>query len=494
MYFIGIDLGTSAVKLLLVDENGNIKNTVNREYPLYFPHPGWSEQNPEDWWIQVKSGIKELISNVNKDDIKGIATAGQMHGLVILDKNDSVIRPAILWNDGRSDKETKYLNNEIGKENLSKWTGNIAFAGFTAPKILWVKANEKENFDKIDKIMLPKDYVNYMLSGEFATEYSDASGMLLLDVKNKSWSKEMIDICGIKSDMLPKLYESFECIGNIKKDVAMELSLNEDVKIIAGAADNAAAAVGTGTVGEGSCNISVGTSGTVFISSSEFKVDAANSLHSFVHSDGKFHLLGCMLSAAACNKWWMDNILLTTDYENERAKISNEKLGNNNVYYLPYLMGERAPHNDPFARSCFIGMTMDTTRYDMIQSVHEGVAFGIRDMVEAARNMGIKIEKSMICGGGSKSPLWRKIFANVLDIELTIPMTEQGPGYGAAILAMIGVGVYKDVKTATDKLVKVKEIIKPDKELTLKYDKKYQVFKTLYPTLKDLFHNALSNA
>lgn len=493
MYFIGIDLGTSAVKLLLVDEKGNVKNVVSREYELSFPKPGWSEQMPEDWWRETIIGIKELIKDVDKNEIKGIGTAGQMHGLVILDENDNVIRPAILWNDGRSSKETDYLNNAVGKEKLTKWTGNIAFAGFTAPKILWVRDNEKENFNRIKKIMLPKDYINYKLTGIFATDYSDAAGMLLLDVMNKTWSKEMIDVCNIKEEMLPILYESFDVIGSVKEDVAALLGLNHNVKVVAGAADNAAAAVGTGTVGEGAANISIGTSGTVFISSKNFKVDSGNALHAFAHCDGNYHLLGCMLSAASCYKWWMEEILLSDDFDKESKMIDEKNLGENNVFYLPYLMGERAPHNDPFARSCFIGMTLDTKRQDLTQSIFEGVAFGIKDSFEAARNLGIVVQKSMVCGGGAKNELWLKMFANILNVELTVPMTEQGPGYGTAILAMVGDGVYKNVKDACDSLIKIKRTIKPEKYLVEKYAKKYEIYKSLYPALKDVFRNKLVN-
>ena len=314
MIYIGIDLGTSAVKLLAMDENGTILKTVSKEYPLFFPHPGWSEQNPEDWFTQSVEGMKELTEGIDRSKVAGIGFGGQMHGLVTLDENDKVMRPAILWNDGRSQKETEYLNNEIGKDKLSQYTANIAFAGFTAPKILWMKKNEPEKFAKIAKIMLPKDYLAYKLSGTFCTEYSDASGMLLLDARNKCWSKEMLDICGIREEQLPKLYESYEVVGNLKPEIAEELGLGTDVKVIAGAGDNAAAAVGTGTVGDGQCNISLGTSGTIFISSKTFGVDQYNALHSFAHADGNYHLMGCMLSAASCNKWWMDEILKTKEY------------------------------------------------------------------------------------------------------------------------------------------------------------------------------------
>ena len=313
MLYIGVDLGTSAVKLLLMDEKGEIKKIVSKEYELYFPHPGWSEQKPEDWYSQSMEGIKELISECDKSQVAGISFGGQMHGLVVLDEDDDVIRPAILWNDGRTQKETDYLNNEIGKDKLSEYTANIAFAGFTAPKILWMRENEPDNFNKIKKIMLPKDYLAYKLSGTFCTDYSDASGMLLLDVKNKCWSKQMMEICGVSEEQLPKLFESYEVVGTLKEDIAEELGLSKEVKIIAGAGDNAAAAVGTGTVGDGMCNISLGTSGTIFISSKAFGVDSNNALHSFDHADGYYHLMGCMLSAASCNKWWMDEILKTKE-------------------------------------------------------------------------------------------------------------------------------------------------------------------------------------
>ena len=484
MYYIGVDLGTSALKLVMMKGNGELVKTVSKEYPLYFPRSGWSEQNPTDWFLAVKEGLKELAACAD-EKIAGISFGGQMHGLVILDKDDNVLRPAILWNDGRSTEETDYLNNVIGKEKLSKLTANIAFAGFTAPKILWVKKNEPEIFGKISKIMLPKDYISYMLSGSFSTDYSDASGMLLLDVKNKKWSKEMIDICSISEDMLPKLYESYEAVGTIKSELAKELGLNEGIKIVAGAGDNAAAAIGTATVGEGACNISLGTSGTVFISSKNFGVDNFNALHSFAHADGNYHLMGCMLSAASCNKWWMEEILKTKDFAKEQSNIDN--LGENNVFFLPYLMGERSPHNDPDAAGTFIGMRMDTKREDMTLAVFEGVTFALRDSLEVARSLGIKIERTMICGGGAKSPLWKRLVANILNVEVDVPMSEEGPGFGAAILAAVGCGEYESVEKAAKSIIKIKEKIKPEADLVVKYEEKYQKFKRIYPALKDVF-------
>ena len=487
MLYIGIDLGTSAVKLLLLSSEGKIVNMVSREYPLSFPHPGWSEQNPVDWYEQSMEGVKELLKGQDASQVAGISFGGQMHGLVILDENDNVIRPAILWNDGRTQKETDYLNNEIGTKKLAQYTANIAFAGFTAPKILWVKANEPDNFAKIKKIMLPKDYIAYKLSGSFCTDVSDASGMLLLDVKNRKWSKDMLDICGITEAQLPKLYESYEVVGTLKADVAADLGFETSVKIVAGAGDNAAAAVGTGTVGDGMCNISLGTSGTVFISSKNFSENDNNAIHFFDHADGTYHLMGCMLSAASCNKWFMDEIIKTKDYAGEQKGITEDMLGNNKVYFLPYLMGERSPHNNPDARGTFIGMSMDTTREDMTLAVLEGVAFGLRDSVEVARKLGIKLERTKICGGGAKSPLWKKIIANVMNMKVDVIESEEGPALGGAMLAAVANGEYASVEDAAAKLVKIVDTVEPDPAIAARYEAQYQKFVKIYPALKDIY-------
>ena len=487
MLYVGIDLGTSACKLLLTNETGRILNTVTHEYPLSFPHPGWSEQNPSDWWDAVVSGMPELLRGFDASQVAGIGTGGQMHGLVALDAQDNVIRPAILWNDGRTFGEVEYLNGTVGKEKLSALTANIAFAGFTAPKILWMKQHEPENFAKIAKIMLPKDYINYKLTGVHSCDYSDASGMLLLDVEHRCWSKEMLEICSVCESQMPKLYESFEVTGTLRPSVAEQLGLPETVKVVAGAGDNAAAAVGTGVVGAGGCNISLGTSGTIFISSDTFGVDPNNALHAFAHADGGYHLMGCMLSAASCNKWLCDEILKTNDYAAEQTPITEDRLGNNHVFFLPYLMGERSPINDTNARGTFTGMTMDTTRADLVQAVLEGVAFAIRDSFEVAKSLGVQIPRSYICGGGSKSPLWRKIFANVLGIPLDMVKTEQGPGYGGAILAMVGCGQYASVQAACDALIEVASTTEPDPVLSERYEARYLQFSRIYPAMKALF-------
>ena len=487
MLYIGVDLGTSAVKLLLMDSQGEIKRIVSREYPLSFPHPGWSEQNPGDWWQSTLEGIDALLQGEDRSKVAGISFGGQMHGLVILDEKDEVIRPAILWNDGRTGEECDYLNEVIGKERLSAYTANISFTGFTAPKILWVKNKEPENFARIAKIMLPKDYIAYKLTGVHCTDVSDASGMLLFDVKNRCWSREMCEICSVQESWLAKCFESYEAVGHVLPEIAARLGIPESCVVAAGAGDNAAAAVGTGTVGDNRCNISLGTSGTIFISSKQFGVDKYNALHSFAHADGNYHLMGCMLSGASCNKWWMEEILDTTDFGAEQQGITNEKLGENHVYFLPYLMGERSPHNDPKARGTFIGMTMDSNRSDMTQAVLEGVAFALRDSLEVARSLGICPERTKICGGGAKSPLWKKIIANVLNLKLDIIESEEGPALGAAMLAAVACGEYLSVEEIAEKMVKVVDTVEPEPELVAKYEARYQQFKEIYPACKAVY-------
>ena len=483
--YIGIDLGTSGVKLLLVAADGRILAENAQTYPVSYPQSGWSEQDPEDWYAAVLQGLKELLAGQDKSLVRGISFGGQMHGLVALDSRDSVIRPAILWNDGRTAEETKYLNETVGREKLSAWTGNIAFAGFTAPKLLWLKEHEPENFARIAKVMLPKDYLAYRLSGAFCTDCSDASGMLLLDVAHRTWSPEMLRVTGMSGAQLPRLHESYEVVGMLKPAIADMLGL-KNVKVIAGAGDNAAAAVGTGVVGEGGCNISLGTSGTLFVSSAEYRGDRANALHAFCHADGGWHLMGCILSAASCNSWWVNGILQSDNYKREEAGLE-AFLGKNDVYFLPYLMGERSPHNDVSARGAFIGMRPDTTRGQMTLAMLEGVTFALRDCMEAAKKNGACIPRTKLCGGGAKSKLWRKIVANVMNMPVDIPQTEQGPGFGAAMLAMVGCGEYASVQEAASAIVRVKETVLPDEKTAAEYENRYRHFTKLYPALKGLF-------
>ncbi len=478
MYYIGIDLGTSSVKLLLLGDEG-VQNIVTREYAVSYPEAGWSEQSPEDWWRETLSGIKELTRDIDKKLVKGIGIGGQMHGLVILDENDNVIRPAILWNDTRTQKETDYLNNVIGKKRLVDMTGNIAFAGFTAPKIMWVRDNEPDNFKRISKIMLPKDYIVYRLTGKHCTDVSDASGMLLLDVENRCWSEEMLKITGITKEQLPKLYESYDIVGEVLKEISDELGFGK-VNVAAGAGDNAAAAVGTGTVKNGDCNISLGTSGTVFVACDNYKADYENAIHNFCHANGAYHYMACMLSAASCNKWWLEDIIGTDDYT--EAYADYDIYSDNGLIFLPYMMGERSPHNDADIRGMFYGLGMSTTRKDMSVAILEGVAFALKQNIDIIRSMGIDINKSRVCGGGTKNKLWLKIMASVLGIELEVPENQEGASFGAALLAAKGSGdaMYDN---AIDGL-KIKEVITPDKRLTEKYARKYELFVKLYPAVK----------
>lgn len=485
MYYIGADLGTSGIKMILVDNKGNIIKNLTKGYDIYYPKDGWSEQNPEDWWNSFKIGIKELTEGVDKEKIKCIGIDGQMHGLVILDENDQVIRPAILWNDTRSYKETDYLNNEIGTDKLADWTGNIAFPGFTAPKILWLKNNEVESFNKISKIMLPKDYLTYRLVGRLFTDQSDASGTLLLDVKNRKWSEEMIEICGINTSNLPELRESYDIIGNVTDDIAAELGLSNETKVIAGAGDNEAAAIGLGATGKDKCNISIGTSGTVFVTSEEYANNGNHSVHNFAHADGHYHYLGCMLSAASANNWWVNNILNAASFDDEQQF---NHLGYNEVIFLPYLMGERSPHNDAKIRSSFIGMNMSTTKYDMNRSVLEGITFGLRDSLEIIKKSGINVESATLCGGAAKSKIWREIAASILNVRIDIPEVEEGPAFGSAILAMVADGQYETIKEACSKLVSIKESVYPNQKYVEEYNQMYKCFCEGYISTKDLCH------
>lgn len=485
MNYIGVDLGTSAVKLLLMDEAGKVLKIASKEYPLYMGDSGWSEQEPEDWWNATVEGIKELISGTEADCVKAVSFSGQMHGLVLLDENDAVIRRAILWNDQRTQPQCDSLNNGVGRSKLIDDTANVALTGFTAPKILWVKENEPENFRKISKIMLPKDYIAYKLSGVHATDYSDASGMLLLDVKNKCWSQNMIDICGIKKEQLAALNESFAPVGTVLPEVSLLTGLCTKTKIVIGGGDQAVGAVGTGTVKNNMCSVSLGTSGVVFVASNDFKVDYGRSaLHSFCHANGSYHMMGVTLAAAASYKWWMEEILRTEDHASEQAGVGDI---NNKVYFLPYMSGERTPHNDPNAKGAFVGMSMTTTRQNMTQAVMEGVAFSLRDTLEVVRALGVDVKTARITGGGAKSGAWCQMIADVFNVTVEKINSQEGPALGAAVLAAVGDGAYASVADATEAIIKVTESYTPNPAAAEAYNGKYKIFAKLYTDLKDTF-------
>ena len=483
MITIGIDIGTSAVKMLAMDEKGNALNVVSRDYPLYM-EGNWSEQSPEDWWNAVVDGLKELTKDL--DAVAAVSFSGQMHGLVLLDEKDHVLRRAILWNDQRTQAECDYLNNVIGRDVLLANVANVALTGFTAPKILWVKNNEPEIFAKIKKIMLPKDYIAYKLSKAFATDVSDASGMLLLDVSKQDWSDKLLDVVGVTREQLPQLYQSYEAVGTVTAEAAALTGLNPGTKVVIGGGDQAVGAVGSGIVSEGMCSVSLGTSGVLFVAADNFAVDTSPAaIHAFAHATGRFHFMGVTLAAAGSNKWWMKNILKTRDYKAEEDAITN--LGQNNVFFLPYLSGERTPHNDVDARGAFVGMSMTTTRAEMTQAMLEGVCYSLRDILTRVRELGCHVETARIIGGGANAPLWCQMVADVLNLRVEKMQSSEGPAFGAAILAMVGAGAYATVEEACGALIQVTEHFDPIPEHVAGYNKRYPIFTGLYGALKDSY-------
>lgn len=495
MNFLGIDLGTSSVKIILMNENGNVVGNISKEYPVYYPEAGYAEQNPEDWWNATKEGIHELIlrTGVNNDEIKGVGLSGQMHGLVLLDKNNNILAPAILWCDQRTQEECDYITKTLGKERLARYTGNKALTGFTAPKILWVRKHLPNVYKNIAHIILPKDYIRFKLTGEFATEVSDASGTLLFDVENRRWSDEMLDILDIPQNVMPRCYESTDITGYITKEAAEVTGLREGTLVVGGGGDQASGAVGTGTVKSGIVSVALGTSGVVFASQDEYAVDEDLRLHSFCHANGKWHVMGVMLSAASCLKWWVDNVNnsgksnVTFDELLEEA----EKLepGSGGLIFLPYLMGERTPYSDPYAKGCFIGLNITHNRGHMTRAILEGVSFGLRDSLELIKELSIPVNEVRVSGGGAKSKLWRQILADIFNVRIDLINATEGPSFGAAIMAAVGYGLYKDVNEACSNLIKVTDSVYPITQNVNKYDKVYQIYRNLYKTLKDTFRD-----
>lgn len=480
-YYIGIDLGTSAVKITAISDGGE-QISASEGYEVVITEGGGCEQNPEEWYEKTMAALKTVLKTADPEEVKAIGFSGQMHGLVMLDANDRPIRPAMLWNDGRATEEVEYLNDIVGTEKLLKNTANIAFAGFTAPKLLWVKRHERDNFNRAAKIMLPKDYLAYRMTGKFATDVSDASGTLYFDVRNKRWSKEMLSLTGISEDILPEVYGSTECIGTVKPDLAKELGLSDAVKVIIGAGDNAASAFGAGCFGNGDCNISLGTSGTVFVCADNCLPVGNGAIHTFCSASGGYHYLACILSAASCQKWWIEDVL-KTDYSSAGGLNAN---GSNEVYFLPYLTGERSPVNDSRAKGLFFGITGSTTREDMTLAVLEGVAFALKQNVEIIKKAGVEIKKAGVCGGGAKNKLWIKLLADVLDIEIALPLSEQGASVGAALMALKGSESGQTFDRIAKEFFRAGERILPDKEIAGRYGRRYRTYLKLYPAFRSL--------
>jgi xylulokinase len=491
--YLGIDLGTSSVKVILMDHQGKLLDSASSKYPLYYPKPNYSEQNPTDWWDGTKEAIQTLAARQEKQmsQVEGISFSGQMHGLVLLDEAGEVLRPAILWNDNRTQDQCDFLNEEYGIPKLSKATGNLALCGFTAPKVLWVKENELEVFAKVRHVLLPKDYIRYKLTGEYKIDTADAAGTLFFDVENRCWSKEIVSLIGLKEEYLPEVFESFEVTGTIAMDIAKELGLPPNAKVIGGGGDQAVGAVGTGTVDEGVVSVALGTSGAVLASTSTYKVDTTNRLHSFCHANGKYMQMGVMLSAAYCLQWWVEEVNKDCGAENPYQVLGEEAskvpAGSNGLIFLPYLTGERTPYADVNARGTFIGLSPLHTRGHMTRAVLEGVGYGLRDSLEIMKDMDIETKEIRITGGGVRNPLWVQIIASIFNQDLHIVEASEGPAYGAAILASVGCGQFETVEAACEAFVKPSSVVSPNASDAALYEKGYQVFRGLYPALKESF-------
>lgn len=499
-YLIGIDLGTSATKTVLFDENGTVIASASREYPMYQPQNGWAEQKPEDWREAALETITRVVkeSGVDKDEIKGIGISGQMHGLVMLDENNEVIRPSIIWCDQRTAKECEEITEKVGKERLIEITANPALTGFTASKILWVRNHEPENYAKCRHILLPKDYVRLILTGEYATEVSDASGMQLLDVPNRCWSDEVLEKLDIDKRMLAKVYESPEVTGTILPEIAAVTGLSEKTVVVGGAGDNAAAAVGTGVVKDGRAFTTIGTSGVVFAHSKNVTIDPKGRVHTFCCAvPGCWHVMGVTQGAGLSLQWFRNNFC--QDYM-EKAKeegcdaydyinrdVESVSLGADRLIYLPYLMGERTPHLDPDCRGVFFGLSAIHTRKHMLRAVMEGVSYSMKDCNDILKEMGVEVDDMMACGGGGRSAVWRQMLADMYGCTVKTVTAKEGPALGVAILAGVGAGIYDSVEAACEKMIHTDKSCDPIPEHTAKYEEYHKIYKNLYTCLKDQY-------
>lgn len=496
-YYLGVDIGTSGTKTLLIDGPGNIIAEAAQSYGLSHPKPMWSEQDPQHWWDATVKTIRAVLkkSKVKKEDVKAIGLSGQMHGSVFLDKNDNVIRPALLWNDQRTAAQCEQIEQLAGgRKQLIKMVANPALTGFTAPKILWLRDNEPRNFDKCKKVLLPKDDVRRRLTGEYATEVSDASGMLLLDVKKRQWSKKLLGKLDLDESLLGTVYESEDVTGTLTSEAAKLLGLTTDCVVVGGAGDCAANAVGTGVVNSGTLSTSVGTSSVMFVHSDEMKFDPQGRLHTFCHAvRGKWHMMGVTLTGGGALNWFVENLcqeLVKTSKDpyailNQEAAASTT--GSEGLFFLPYLAGERTPHADPDARGCFVGLTLKHQRGDVVRSIMEGVTMAMRDSLDIMQQLDVPVKQIRTSGGGSKSPLWRQIQADVFGKAACRINAEQGPAYGVALLAAVGGGYYNNISQACKATIKVVEKTPAKAKSKAVYNDLFPVFQKLYGSLKDDF-------
>lgn len=496
-YLLGIDIGTSGTKTVLFDEMGNTIASALEEYPLYQPNIGWAEQDPEDWWQATAASIHRVlaVSGVKSTDVSGIGLSGQMHGLVMLDGDNKVLRRSIIWCDQRSTAECDQITSLIGAERLIEITANPALTGFTASKIMWVKNNEPDVFEKAKKILLPKDYVRYRLTGEFATEVSDVSGMQLMDISGRCWSAEILSKLGIERSQLADLYESQEVSGKVSNTAAAQTGLREGTPVVGGGGDQAAGAVGNGIVKPGVVSSTIGTSGVVFAYLDKISIDPKGRVHTFCHAvPDTWHVMGVTQGAGLSLKWFRDNFckeekstaeLMGVDpYVLMDQEADKVKAGSNGLLYLPYMMGERTPHLDPFAKGVFFGLSAKHDKRDMIRAVMEGVVYSLRDCLEIISGMGVNVSEIRASGGGGKSKLWKQMQADVFGTGITTINSGEGPALGVALLAGVGTGIYKNVAEACDTAIKVKNVQQPDMELYNKYSKFYTLYGQLYKSLK----------
>ncbi len=491
MYFIGIDTSTTATKALLMDSSGNVLGVASNEYSFETPHPLWSEQSPHLWWDATAASIRQVIANsgVDSSAVKGIGLAGQMHGLVLLDENGEVLRPSILWNDQRTAAQCDEIRKRIGRERLIQITGNDALTGFTAPKILWVQETEPEIWQRARHILLPKDYVRYKMTGEFAIDRADGAGTILFDLAKRDWSPEVLKALNIPAEYLPKTFEGTDATGVLSPAAAKELGLSAGIPVFGGGGDQAAAAVGTGAVRAGVVSLSLGTSGVVFATTDGCAIEPEGRLHAFCHSvPGKWHFMGVMLSAAGSLRWHRDTFAPGANYDTLLAPAAEIHAGSDGLLFLPYLTGERTPHPDPLARGAFVGLTVRHTLPHLTRAVLEGVAFGLRDSFELMKNAGLKdIAQVRVTGGGARSPLWRQILADVFNTEIVTVNAEEGAAYGAALLAATGAGVFPSVEAACDATIQITGSVKPGKNQQI-YEKMYPIYRALYPSLSPQFN------
>ena len=499
-YVIGVDLGTSGTKTVLFDETGRTIASHTVEYPMYQPKNGYAEQDPADWREAAFATIRAVMdkSGIPADAVKAIGLSGQMHGLVMLDKDGEVIRRSIIWCDQRTAAECAEITEKVGAARLIEITANPALTGFTAGKILWVRNNEPENYARCRHILLPKDYVRYCLTGEFATEVSDASGMQLLDIPGRCWSDEVLAKLDIDRDLLARVYESPEVTGQLTAAAAARCGLKAGTPVVGGAGDNAAAAVGTGVVRDGRAFTTIGTSGVVFAHTSGITIDPKGRVHTFCCAvPGAWHVMGVTQGAGLSLKWFRDNFC-----ENEKAAaalmgvdpyylmdkaVLESPIGANRLLYLPYLMGERTPHLDPNARGVFFGLSAMHTRRDMLRAVMEGVTYSLRDCVEVFREMGVSVSDMMACGGGGTSPVWRQMLADLYACPVKTVDSKEGPALGVAILAAVGAGIYSSVPEACDAVIHTANVQDPSEKNIPEYEKYYQLYRTIYPALRDRF-------